>query len=36
MNGLEDFDIFVAPMLAVAASIVFLVVYTMKYKDPSE
>ncbi|WP_407669122.1 cytochrome bd oxidase small subunit CydS [Paenibacillus algicola] len=33
---MEDFNIFIAPLLAVAAAIVFMIIYTMKYKDPSD
>ncbi|WP_425496001.1 cytochrome bd oxidase small subunit CydS [Paenibacillus lemnae] len=33
---MEDFNIFIAPLLTVAASVAFMVVYAMKYKDPSE
>ncbi|WP_425298569.1 cytochrome bd oxidase small subunit CydS [Paenibacillus uliginis] len=33
---MDDFTIFIAPMLTVAVSVVFMVVYALKYKDPSE
>ncbi|WP_422658346.1 cytochrome bd oxidase small subunit CydS [Paenibacillus sp. EC2-1] len=33
---MEYFTIFIAPMLTVAVSIVFMVIYAMKFKDPSE
>ncbi|MGF7048317.1 hypothetical protein J2T13_002824 [Paenibacillus sp. DS2015] len=31
---MEDFSIFVAPPLVIIATIVFLVIYMGKYKDP--
>ncbi|MGM1047470.1 MAG: cytochrome bd oxidase small subunit CydS [Bacillota bacterium] len=33
---MDDFTIFIAPMLTVAVSVAFMVVYALKYKDPSE
>ncbi|WP_397311271.1 cytochrome bd oxidase small subunit CydS [Paenibacillus ihbetae] len=33
---MEDFGIFVAPFLTVAAAVAFLAVYVVKYKDPSD
>ncbi|WP_420094235.1 cytochrome bd oxidase small subunit CydS [Paenibacillus faecalis] len=32
---MADFTIFIAPFLTVGVSIAFMVVYAMKYKDPS-
>lgn len=33
---MEYFTIFIAPWLTVVVSVAFMVIYTMKYKDPSE
>ncbi|WP_423802987.1 cytochrome bd oxidase small subunit CydS [Paenibacillus dendrobii] len=33
---MEDFSIFIAPMGIVIASILFLAIYIVKYKDPSD
>lgn len=32
----EDFDIYIAPLLTVLASVVFMAIYVVKYKDPSD
>lgn len=36
MSEVEDFSIFVAPMLTVLAAVAFLAIYVIKYKDPSD
>ncbi|WP_423212936.1 cytochrome bd oxidase small subunit CydS [Paenibacillus solani] len=33
---MEDFDIYIAPLLTVLAAVVFMAIYVVKYKDPSD
>ncbi|MFC7678500.1 hypothetical protein [Paenibacillus sp. GCM10028914] len=33
---MDYFTIFIAPILTVVLSVAFMLVYSMKYKDPSE
>ncbi|WP_459965396.1 cytochrome bd oxidase small subunit CydS [Paenibacillus sp. JCM 10914] len=33
---MEDFSIFIAPLLTVMAAVAFLAIYADKYKDPQD
>ncbi|WP_435367978.1 cytochrome bd oxidase small subunit CydS [Paenibacillus lautus] len=33
---MEDFGIFIAPLLTVLAAVAFMAIYAVKYKDPSD
>lgn len=36
MRRVEDFHIFILPLVTVCAAVIFMAIYALKYKDPSD